>query len=111
MFGIVALAMLPGLNPRVYHYISGIMLVSFCGTRGIFAYLFQGRLIGLLLSGDSRTDFASKAGTDFTLLRGETGLSLNTPFFIFDEIRPHNISWSLDPEEITTDHTGAIDGG
>lgn len=87
---------IPGLNLRVHHYILGILLVPGCATRGSSAYLFQGILIGLIISGVSRWDFASIVETDLHLLRGEAGALLKPPTFQFDPDMPHFISWKLE---------------
>lgn len=99
--GLVFLGCMPGLNLRIHHYILGMMLVPGCATRGRSAYLFQGILIGLILSGVARWDFASIVETDFSLLRGEAGSSLEPPEFTFDSENPHQISWALNTTSIT----------
>lgn len=87
---------IPGLTLRVHHYILGILFVPGCATRGSSAYLFQGILIGLLISGIARWDFASIVETDLHLLRDEAGASLKPPVFYFNPKEPHSISWKLD---------------
>ncbi|CCE65217.1 hypothetical protein TPHA_0K00830 [Tetrapisispora phaffii CBS 4417] len=109
IISVVLLATLPGLNLRIHHYILGILLVPGCATRGTSAYLFQGILVGLILSGVARWDFASVVETDFALLRGEAGGSLEPPQFVFDSDESHKISWNLH-NTTSTDHTGLIDG-
>lgn len=91
--GIVFLAKLPGLNLRIHHYILGILLAPGCATRGFSAYAFQGILIGLILSGVARWDFASIVETDFALLRGEAGARPLPPRFVHNETQPHVIQW------------------
>ena len=106
--GLVVLGNIPGLNLRIHHYILGTMLVPGCATRGSSAYLFQGILVGLILSGVSRWDFASIVETDVALLRGEAGALLKPPSFVFNTSYPHSLSWIANQNE--TDHTGLIDG-
>ncbi|CAR27084.1 hypothetical protein ZYGR_0I03580 [Zygosaccharomyces rouxii] len=93
---------IPGLNLRLHHYILGILFVPGCATRGSSAYLFQGILIGLFISGVSRWDFASIVETDLHLLRDEAGASFEPPAFQFDPERPHSISWKLDTKTNST---------
>ena len=105
-------ALIPGLTLRLHHYILGIMLIPGCATRGASAYLFQGILLGLVLSGVAKWDFASILETNVSLLRGGAGAALKPPEFTFNESTPHVISWYL-PENVTdveTDLTGKIDG-
>lgn len=108
--GLVFLGSIPGLNLRIHHYILGMMLVPGCATRGSSAYLFQGILIGLILSGVSRWDFASIIETDFALLRGEAGSSLEPPVFLFDPSKPHQVSWTLNSNLTINDSPEGIDG-
>ncbi|QLQ80595.1 hypothetical protein HG537_0D05960 [Torulaspora globosa] len=110
IFGIILLACIPGLNLRIHHYILGMILIPGCATRGRSAYLFQGILIGLILSGVARWDFASIVETDFALLRGEAGSSLDPPQFIFDAQNPHHISWTLNPNITSPMDTENING-
>lgn len=107
--GLVILACMPGLTLRVHHYILGMILAPGCATRGRSAYLFQGILIGLIVSGVSRWDFASIVETDFALLRGEAGSLLGPPRFVFDAQFPHKIAWSLDSNS-TTENPENING-
>ena len=105
-------ALIPGLTLRLHHYILGIMLIPGCATRGASAYLFQGILLGLVLSGVARWDFASIHETNVSLLRGGAGAALKPPKFVFNESTPHILSWYL-PKNVTdvsTDLTGKIDG-
>lgn len=108
--GLVFLALLPGLTLRIHHYILGMMLVPGCATRGYSAYLFQGILIGLIVSGVSRWDFASIIETDMALLRGEAGGSLKPPSFQQNPLLPHNVSWEINTNVTEIDSTGNIDG-
>lgn len=110
ILGLVFLAFLPGLTLRIHHYILGMMLVPGCATRGSSAYLFQGILIGLILSGVSRWDFASIVETDFALLRGEAGSSLEPPVFQYSSEDPHRISWVMNPNATSVDEIKEIDG-
>ncbi|SCU91510.1 LADA_0F10418g1_1 [Lachancea dasiensis] len=93
--GLFILGILPGLSLRIHHYILGILLVPGCATRGTPAYLFQGILIGLVLSGVSRWDFASIVETRGALLRGEAGDSWKPPLFFHSKELPTSISWRL----------------
>ncbi|GMM55378.1 hypothetical protein DAKH74_019940 [Maudiozyma humilis] len=94
ILGIVVLASLPGLNLRIHHYILGMVLLPGCATRSVTAYLFQGILLGLVISGVGRWDFASIVETNYALLRDEAGALLKPPAFIFDTENPHLISWT-----------------
>lgn len=109
IFSLILLSLIPGLNLRLHHYILGIMLVPGCATRGGSAYLFQGILIGLILSGVSKWDFASIVETDFALLRGEAGASLPPPTLLFDTSVPHSLSWRIDTSA-TENRTQISDG-
>lgn len=109
IFSLILLSLIPGLNLRLHHYILGIMLVPGCATRGGSAYLFQGILIGLILSGVSKWDFASIVETDFALLRGEAGGSLPPPTLLFDTSVPHSLSWRIDTSA-TENRTQISDG-
>lgn len=100
---------LPGLNLRIHHYILGSVLVPGCATRGSSAYLFQGVLVGLILSGVARWDFASIVETDVALLRGEAGASLKPPILEFND-QNHSLSWHLNATDSAIDETGTIDG-
>lgn len=93
--GLVFLGSIPGFTLRIHHYILGLMLVPGCATRGTSAYLFQGILLGLVLSGVGRWDFASILETNHSLLRGEAGDSLKPPLFEFNKDTFHAISWKL----------------
>ncbi|KAG0671036.1 hypothetical protein C6P45_001323 [Maudiozyma exigua] len=118
--GIAFLGSMPGLNLRIHHYILGMVLVPGCATRSLTAYLFQGILIGLIISGVGRWDFASIVETNYALLRDEAGASLKPPSFVFDNSDKHKISWSvpeLNPKsqlevdpEFGMDWHGKIDG-
>lgn len=79
IIGIILLATLPKLQLRIHHYILGILLIFTTGTRSLTAFLLQGVLLGLLISGVARWDFASIVETDYSLLRGEAGLSSHPP--------------------------------
>lgn len=89
------LGSLPGLNLRIHHYILGMVLVPGCATRSLTAYLFQGILIGLIISGVGRWDFASIVETNYALLRDEAGALLKPPLFTFDHLNNHKISWHI----------------
>lgn len=68
---LVMLALLPGLTLRIHHYIFALLLIPGCSTKGWTAYVFQGLLLGLYLSGVARWGYASIVETNFSLLRGE----------------------------------------
>lgn len=104
IFGLILLSSIPGLNLRIHHYILGAILVPGCATRGASAYLFQGILIGLILSGVSKWDFASIVETNYSLLRGEAGAAAPPPALLFDKSNPHLISWNVSNN--TTDDNG-----
>ncbi|EDO15067.1 hypothetical protein Kpol_411p12 [Vanderwaltozyma polyspora DSM 70294] len=108
--GVVFLALIPGLSLRLHHYIIGLLLLPGCATRGSSAYLFQGVLIGLVISGISRWDFASIEETDTQLLRNEAGASLIPPTFIFENSTSHMLSWNTTYEEYESEFAVAIDG-
>lgn len=104
---LATLGMLPGLSLRIHHYILGILLVPGCATRGASAYLFQGILIGLVLSGVSRWDFASIVETKVALLRGEAGGSWKPPIMNYNEEHPTQLSWQV--ENSTTQSFDVLD--
>lgn len=110
--GLIILASIPGLHLRIHHYILGAILVPGCATRGVSAYLFQGILIGLILSGVSRWDFASIVETDFALLRGEAGTAPPPPTMMYDKSTPHHISWTsnLNITDVSQSETNKFDG-
>lgn len=78
-----AIAWIPGLTLRIHHYIFALMFIPGCSTRGRTAYVFQGLLLGLFLSGVARWGYASIAETNLSLLRGEPAGKI-TPPTIFD---------------------------
>lgn len=78
-----AIAWIPGLTLRIHHYIFALMFIPGCSTRGRTAYVFQGLLLGLFLSGVARWGYASIAETNLSLLRGEP-VGKITPPSIFD---------------------------
>lgn len=93
--GAFALAILPGLSLRIHHYVLGLVLVVFCSTRNVASYLFQGILIGLIVSGVSTWGFASIVETNISLLRGEPGASLSPPVFtIHEKLISNVVTWS-----------------
>lgn len=108
--GLVFLGSLTGLNLRIHHYILGMILVPGCATRGSSAYLFQGILIGLVLSGVARWDFASIVETNVALLRGEAGGRLSPPMFEYNADTPHIVRWNMPLNNTEVDITGKIDG-
>ncbi|QLG73259.1 hypothetical protein HG535_0E03430 [Zygotorulaspora mrakii] len=108
--GLCLLSSIPGMTLRIHHYILGMILIPGCATRGFSAYLFQGILLGLFISGVARWDFASIVETNLSLLRGEAGVSLKPPIFDFGESFNHRISWHMGPNVTSVDPTGNIDG-
>lgn len=94
--GLTILGCMPGLNLRFHHYIVGILLVPACATCGVSAYLFQGILIGLIISGSTRWGFESIVESKNALSRGEAGLAAQPPIFYFKDSSPHVISWQLE---------------
>lgn len=108
--GLVFLSTLSGLNLRIHHYILGMVLVPGCATRGSSAYLFQGILLGLVLSGVARWDFASIVETNVALLRGEAGGRLPPPIFKYNTETPHLVSWEMNNGTTEIDPMGTIDG-
>lgn len=81
IISILVFAMLPGLSLRIHHYILALVLIPGCATKGFSAFMFQGVLLGLFLSGIARWDFASILETERCLLREEAGGSLEPPTF------------------------------
>ncbi|GEQ66654.1 hypothetical protein JCM33374_g317 [Metschnikowia sp. JCM 33374] len=77
--GFFLLGNLPGLTLRIHHYIFGLVLIPGCATRGRIAYVFQGILLGLFLSGVARWGYASIAETNLSLLRGEPSGQIVSP--------------------------------
>lgn len=76
---LVWLLLIPGLTLRIHHYIFGLVLLPGCFTKGRTAYLFQGILLGLFLSGVSRWGYASIVETNVSLLRGEPQGKVTSP--------------------------------
>lgn len=74
-----AIAWIPGLTLRIHHYIFALMFIPGCSTRGRTAYVFQGILLGLFLSGVARWGYASIAETNMSLLRGEPAGKITPP--------------------------------
>lgn len=79
LLGLVTLAQLPNLGLRIHHYILSIVSIPGTATRGMSAYILQGLLVGLMLSGIARWDFASIVETETSLLRGEAGAAMKPP--------------------------------
>lgn len=104
--GLITLSFLPGLGLRIHHYILGILFIPGTGTKGLSAFLLQGILLGLLISGVARWDFASIVESNVSLLRGEAGSSPDPPsnFTYFDG----NISWA--PTVFTSAEDHGLDG-
>lgn len=109
IFTILTLVAIPGLSLRIHHYILAMLLIPGTATRGFSAYLFQGILYGLLLSGIARWNFASVMETDFTLLRDDPGKSLIPP--VFSNLTGHGIIDWYDSEinQADLDESGLTD--
>lgn len=103
---LVLLAFLPGLTLRIHHYIFALLLIPGCSTRGWTAYVFQGLLLGLFLSGVARWGYASIAETNFSLLRGEPMGQILAPVVqnydtgVLYWRRPDGSSYGTDLEDI-----------
>lgn len=78
---LVLFANIPGLALRIHHYIFALIFIPGCSTRGKTAYVFQGILLGLFLSGVARWGFASIAETNLSLLRDEPIGKIYAPSF------------------------------
>lgn len=109
------LALLPGFGLRIHHYILGLLLLPGCSTRGRSAYVLQGVLLGLLLNGIARWDFASIIETQRALLRGSAGDLARPPLFdipaapkIKDMNRFDKISWNLDPADTSVSNLDGV---
>lgn len=101
-------ANIPGLSLRVHHYIFALMFIPGCSTRGRTAYVFQGILLGLFLSGVARWGFASIAETDLSLLRGEPTGNISPP--TFDSVHEGTLYWKEDiPERTDTATTRELE--
>lgn len=105
ILSLVFLGNLPGLTLRIHHYILAILLIPGCATRGKSAYLLQGILLGLFLSGASRWGFASIVETSLALRRGDPSGHILPP-----QIVSYNssgfLSWNSMPENITKFESG-----
>lgn len=103
---LVVLALLPGLTLRIHHYIFALLLIPGCSTKGWTAYVFQGLLLGLFLSGVARWGYASIAETNFSLLRGEPMGQILAPLVENYEAgvlywrRPDGSAYSTDLDDI-----------
>ncbi|RLV95956.1 Uncharacterized protein JA1_000590 [Spathaspora sp. JA1] len=82
IFGLLVLAQLPGLSLRIHHYILAMVLIPGCSTRGRTAYMFQGILLGLFLSGAARWGLAAIAETVISLKRDDPRGTLIPPEFL-----------------------------
>lgn len=71
VLGLVAISLLPGLTLRIHHYILALLLIPGCSTRGHTAFMFQGILLGLFLSGAARWGLAAIAETASSLRRDD----------------------------------------
>ncbi|GMM34494.1 hypothetical protein DASC09_018190 [Saccharomycopsis crataegensis] len=76
----VLLNKIPGVTLRIHHYIFGLILIPGTYTRGFSALLFQGLLLGFIINGVARWDFASIVETDGSLRRDD-------PFYR-EDLRP-----------------------
>lgn len=104
--GLILLGFLPGFGLRIHHYILALLLIPGCSTRGKSAYVLQGVLLGLLLNGIARWDFASIIETQRALLRGSAGDLVKPPIFdipaapkIKNLNRFDEITWKLDSSD------------
>ncbi|WPK24779.1 hypothetical protein PUMCH_002070 [Australozyma saopauloensis] len=103
---LIILGSLPGLTLRIHHYIFALLLIPGCSTRGWTAYVFQGLLLGLFLSGVARWGYASIAETDFSLLRGEPIGQILAPLVVENDKgvlywrRPDNSSYNEALEDV-----------
>lgn len=95
-FALFLFSMLPGLTLRIHHYIFGMILIPGTGTRGFSALLFQGLLLGFVINGIARWDFASIVETDGTLRRDDPFGSVDLRPPQFDSFNPqvNSLSWS-----------------
>ncbi|AMD19978.1 HCL173Cp [Eremothecium sinecaudum] len=108
--GMIILSVLPGLHLRLHHYLLGIILLPGCATKSGSAYMFQGLLIGLIISGVGRWGFASIVESEKELSRGEAGLLTAPPILEYSGA-PYAVSWQ--PVETTdgmTDEANTLDG-
>ena len=80
---LLALALIPGMNLRIHHYILALILLPGTSLQTRPSLLFQGILIGLFINGVARWGFASILQTPGQLLMGgELGSvvpQINTP--------------------------------
>lgn len=103
---LIFLSFLPGLTLRIHHYIFALLLIPGCSTKGWTAYVFQGLLLGLFLSGVARWGYASIAETNFSLLRGEPMGQILAPVVqsydsgVLRWRRPDGSSYDTDLEDI-----------
>lgn len=87
------LANIPGLTLRIHHYIFALVFIPGCSTKGRTAYIFQGLLLGLFLSGVARWDFAPIAETNISLLRGEPTGRIFAPVMTNFDRDSGNLYW------------------
>lgn len=92
---LAVLALLPGLTLRIHHYIFALIFIPASSTRGWTAYVFQGLLLGLFLSGVAHWGYTSIAETPFMLLRGEPLSVIVAP--LVDNCTAGVLYW-LDPD-------------
>lgn len=85
---IVVLALVPGLNLRIHHYILALLLLPGTAIQTRPSLLFQGFLLGLFINGVARWGFASVLETNRFLAReGQLGSDMPTflgPFLTND---------------------------
>lgn len=94
MFGsLFLIASIPGLTLRIHHYIFALMFIPGCSTRGRTAYVFQGLLLGLFLSGVARWDYAPIAETNLSLLRGEPTGKTFAPLITNFDLESGSLYW------------------
>ncbi|KAL6928374.1 hypothetical protein ACO0SA_003113 [Hanseniaspora valbyensis] len=101
IISLILLSLLPGFGLRIHHYILGMLLLPGCGTRGKSAYILQGVLVGLILNGIGRWDFASIIETQRALLRGSAGDLSKPPVFIHNSTMKDIVSWSSPTKDLS----------
>ncbi|EGW33458.1 uncharacterized protein SPAPADRAFT_55337 [Spathaspora passalidarum NRRL Y-27907] len=108
IFGLVVLAQLPGLTLRVHHYILAMLLIPGCSTRGRTAFMFQGILLGLFLSGAARWGLAAIAETVTSLKRDDPRGILVPPEFLGYNNETGILNWKGVPEELLSPITSRL---
>ncbi|ODV64345.1 uncharacterized protein ASCRUDRAFT_73989, partial [Ascoidea rubescens DSM 1968] len=108
VIALIFLASLSGLTLRIHHYILGILLIPGTATKNLSAMLFQGILLGLLISGVARWNFASIVETSKALRRLDPSNieDLKPPGFISFDKETKILSW----QNVTKQKSNIIDG-